>query len=119
MEIRVQETKSSNGDSIVLITVPDLADKYQVTETLFFQRRVTAFRSQSVTDTQTLHVTASLSANRSWLVSHAGQYAGQWIALRNGVLLGVADSLSVLADELRTKYSIRLPSDEIMITTGF
>lgn len=33
------------------------------------------------------------AANRQWLKDHAGQYAGQWVAIRDGVLLGTAAKL--------------------------
>ena len=37
-----------------------------------------------------------LRANRDWLMTHGSQYRGQWVALRQGQLLGVADSLVAL-----------------------
>ena len=39
----------------------------------------------------------SAEANRAWLRAHAGQFKGQWVALRNGVLLASAGT----AKELR------------------
>jgi hypothetical protein len=36
---------------------------------------------------------AGLRANRDWLMTHGTQYCGQWVALREGQLLGVGDSL--------------------------
>ncbi len=34
-----------------------------------------------------------LDASRKWLREHAGQYRGQWVAVRQGRLMGVASSL--------------------------
>lgn len=39
---------------------------------------------------------SGLRANRDWLVAHGNQYRGRWVALRQGQLLGVADSLTAL-----------------------
>ncbi len=36
---------------------------------------------------------AGLRANRDWLMTHGTQYRGQWVALCEGQLLGVGDSL--------------------------
>jgi hypothetical protein len=40
-----------------------------------------------------------IRANRDWLKSNCDEYRGKWVGLRNGVLLGAADSL----DELRER----------------
>lgn len=37
-----------------------------------------------------------LSASRAWICKHAGEYQGQWIAVCDGQLLGVAESLDDL-----------------------
>lgn len=37
-----------------------------------------------------------LDASRSWLREHASKYRGQWIAVREGKLLGAGDSLEAL-----------------------
>ncbi len=58
-------------------------------------------------------------ANRSWLEAHSGEYSGKWVALRNGELLGVADSLTALVEEVGTRHNITFPSKEIMLTTGY
>jgi hypothetical protein len=45
-------------------------------------------------------------ANRQWLRTHQHEYRGKWVALRNGELLGVADSpadLSVQLGEIKGK----------------
>lgn len=39
-------------------------------------------------------------ANREWLKAHGGEYRGQWVAIRNGELLGVAESLRKLTEEV-------------------
>jgi hypothetical protein len=54
--------------------------------------------------------------NRQWLKEHAGEYQGQWIALRNGELLGASRSLNKLTDEVSRKYGVTFPSREVMIT---
>jgi len=38
----------------------------------------------------------TLRANRNWFVHHAAQYRGQWVAVRNGELLGAAPTLREL-----------------------
>lgn len=43
---------------------------------------------------------ANVEANRVWLRAHWEQYRGQWVALRNGELLGVADSLDALVTQI-------------------
>jgi hypothetical protein len=39
-------------------------------------------------------------ANREWLKAHSGEYRGQWVAVRNGELLGVATSLRELVRQV-------------------
>jgi len=39
-----------------------------------------------------------LRANRDWLMTCGDKYRGQWVALRQGVLLGAADSLAALKE---------------------
>jgi hypothetical protein len=39
---------------------------------------------------------STLFANRDWIMTHRTEFQGQWVALRNGELLGAADSLDVL-----------------------
>jgi len=48
--------------------------------------------------TRTIHVPHShtLDASRSWLRDNATEYRGQWVAVRNGALLGAAQSLEEL-----------------------
>ncbi|HKV39788.1 MAG TPA: hypothetical protein VJX67_11295 [Blastocatellia bacterium] len=40
---------------------------------------------------------SGVEANQAWLEVHAGEYPGQWVALRAGELLGVAPSVKELA----------------------
>jgi len=40
---------------------------------------------------------SGLAASRAWLCDHASQYVGQWVAVRDGKLLGVANTLEELA----------------------
>ena len=42
----------------------------------------------------------AVKANRDWLVNHSDAYHGQWVALRNGELVGSAKTLKVLSDQL-------------------
>lgn len=42
----------------------------------------------------------TLKANRKWLEAHEGEYPGQWVAIRNGELLGMANSLEELAQQV-------------------
>jgi len=42
----------------------------------------------------------SIAADMDWLRAHYDEYRGQWIALRNGQLLGTANSLRELADKI-------------------
>ena len=42
----------------------------------------------------------SIAADMDWLRAHYNEYRGQWIALRNGQLLGTANSLRELADKI-------------------
>jgi hypothetical protein len=41
-----------------------------------------------------------IEANQRWLRAHAGEYTGKWVAIKNGQLLGAADSLKHLVDQL-------------------
>lgn len=41
-----------------------------------------------------------VEANRMWLRTHWEEYRGQWVALRYGQLLGVADSLDALVAQV-------------------
>ncbi len=59
------------------------------------------------------------TANRAWLVAHAGRYNKRWLALRDGELLGEADSIIELTKQVSAKYGVSFPSNEIMLTTGF
>jgi hypothetical protein len=53
----------------------------------------------------------TLEANRSWLMTHGGEYRGQWIALRNGQLLGAAASLNELVKQVgSTKDTLITPA---------
>lgn len=44
--------------------------------------------------------TPSVKANRNWLKERAQSYKGRWVALRNGELKGVANSLDELVEQL-------------------
>jgi hypothetical protein len=47
---------------------------------------------------------ASLSKNRDWLQNYRAMYRGQWVALKDGELVGVASTLQDLRDQIgRTK----------------
>lgn len=43
--------------------------------------------------------TPSVKANRNWLKEHVQSYKGRWVALRNGELKGVANSLDELVEQ--------------------
>jgi len=43
---------------------------------------------------------SGLRANRDWLMANGAKYRGQWVALRQGELLGVGDSLHALINEV-------------------
>lgn len=45
----------------------------------------------------------TLAANREWLKTHSNMYRGQWVAVRNGNLLGASSSLK----ELTTQFPER------------
>lgn len=49
-----------------------------------------------------------LRANRDWIMQHADEYRGKWIALRNGQLLATADSFGALADRFDSPQGILL-----------
>jgi hypothetical protein len=42
----------------------------------------------------------TLRANREWLKTHSEEYRGQWVAVRNGELLGAASSLKELTERI-------------------
>jgi len=108
-QITFQETKSANGDSILMsVNIPRREAYYQLS-----LRWATATPSRERIQSQN-----RLSPNRAWLVNHAGIYSGRWVALQNGVLLGVGESLTSLVDDLRAQ-GFQLPSSDIMLTTGF
>lgn len=48
------------------------------------------------------------NANRKWLQAHIGEYKGRWVAVRNGELLGVADSLPQLTADVRDTTDVLL-----------
>ncbi|HEY6328744.1 MAG TPA: hypothetical protein VI756_05365 [Blastocatellia bacterium] len=39
---------------------------------------------------------SGIRANRDWLKAHSDEYHGKWIGLRNGELVGVAESVDEL-----------------------
>lgn len=39
-------------------------------------------------------------SNREWLEAHGAEYSGQWLAIRDGKLLGASDSLESLVERL-------------------
>jgi len=43
---------------------------------------------------------SSIRANHIWLKAHRQQYQGNWVALRSGELIGVADSLEILVKDI-------------------
>jgi hypothetical protein len=47
-------------------------------------------------------------ANREWLTAHSGDYKGQWVAIRNGKLLGAAKSLRDLIERIGNKEDVLL-----------
>jgi hypothetical protein len=49
-----------------------------------------------------------LRANHDWMKREADAYRGQWIALRNGELLGTASSFDALADQFPDPRDILL-----------
>ena len=52
--------------------------------------------------------TPSVKANRNWLKEHVQSYKGRWVALRNGELKGVANSLDELVTQLGDTKGILL-----------
>jgi len=50
----------------------------------------------------------TLIANHDWIKREADAYRGQWIALRNGELLGTADTFDALADQFPDPRDILL-----------
>jgi hypothetical protein len=61
----------------------------------------------------------TVSANRRWLKEHMGQYKDQWLALRDGALLGASPSLDTLLEQVSREHGVTFPSREVMITTGY
>lgn len=47
-------------------------------------------------------------ANREWLKTHGGEYSGQWVAVRNGELLGASGSLEELAKQVGDTKNVLL-----------
>ncbi len=50
----------------------------------------------------------TLRANRDWLMTHSDSFQGQWVALRNGKLLGSATSLEALVAQIGDTKGILL-----------
>lgn len=50
----------------------------------------------------------TLKTNRDWLKTHSESYRGQWVALRDGQLIGSADSLKSLVDQIGNTEDILL-----------
>jgi len=48
----------------------------------------------------------TIKANRDWLARHSTQYRGKWVGIRNGELLGSADSLDELIEEIGDEKNI-------------
>jgi hypothetical protein len=53
-----------------------------------------------------------LNASRTWLREHADEYRGQWVAVREGQLVGVASSL----EDLQAKISPHTALNELLVT---
>jgi hypothetical protein len=49
-----------------------------------------------------------LRANRDWLMAHGNEYRGRWVALHQGELLGVSDSLVALKELIGDTSNILL-----------
>jgi len=57
--------------------------------------------------------TAAIQANRTWLKTHRQDYAGQWVALRNGHLLAAAPSFDQFVahvDETHDVLMTKIPA---------
>jgi Arc/MetJ-type ribon-helix-helix transcriptional regulator len=52
--------------------------------------------------------TAVIQANRAWLKAHRQDYAGQWIALRDGHLLAAAPSFDQLVAQVDETHDVLL-----------
>jgi hypothetical protein len=50
----------------------------------------------------------SVRANLEWMRAHAVEYQGQWVALKDGVLLATAPTARELKDKLPTTYGLFL-----------
>lgn len=48
----------------------------------------------------------TLKANREWLKTHSAAYRGQWVAIRNGELLGTAGSMKELTTQIPDRENI-------------
>jgi hypothetical protein len=53
-----------------------------------------------------------LSASRRWLREHADEYRGQWVAVRQGALVGVAPSL----EEMATTVDLEEQGADLLVT---
>ena len=88
----------------------DGAARYPMHEELQKAARVLA--PPTVTIAPRKH-TANIQANRVWLKAHRQDYAGQWIALRDGHLLAAApsfDEFVARVDETRDVLMTKLPA---------
>jgi hypothetical protein len=50
----------------------------------------------------------ALKINREWFIQHAAQYRGQWVAVKDGLLLGAAPTLSELKAKIGETRSATL-----------
>jgi hypothetical protein len=57
---------------------------------------------------RTKSVDRGLKANREWLKAHNGEYRGQWVALREGRLLGVDRSVEELVKAVGNTQNVLL-----------
>ena len=55
---------------------------------------------------------SNLETSRRWLLEHSKDYSGQWVAVKNGSLLGVEHSLK----ELLGKYSMVIDKKDTIVT---
>ncbi|HEY6328626.1 MAG TPA: hypothetical protein VI756_04760 [Blastocatellia bacterium] len=61
------------------------------------QKAANILAPPKVTASRPVHDPA-IRANRDWLKEHWDEYKGKWIGLRNGTLVGVADSFEEVRD---------------------